>query len=91
VPAADEARQAVPAPSETEPLSEKETARVCKAFFASLTPEERRLFRLRFQKRMKHREIAARLGISEGAVKVRVFRLKEKAKAQIRRWAEKDP
>ena len=76
------------APQEGEDLPE-EAITACKdAFLSSLSEEEALLFRLRFVKRMKIKAVAKKMGISEGNVRVRVFRLKQKARRYVRDWAD---
>ena len=52
-----------------------------KKFLLSLNSTERELYRLRFEEERSIKDISAALGISEGNVKIRIFRLKQKAKA----------
>lgn len=88
VPVDDEAVQALPAPEEPEELPEAVLLQCKTAFLASLTEDESMLFRLRFVRRMKLKAIARKMGVSEGNVKVRIFRLKRKAKQYVEDWSE---
>ncbi len=45
-----------------------------------LSPQERELLRLRFSEQMSYREIGTRLGLTEGACRVRLFRAVEKCR-----------
>ena len=88
VPVDDEAVRALPAPEVPEELPEAVLLQCKTAFLASLTEDERTLFRLRFVRRMKLKAIAGKMGISEGNVKLRIFRLKRKAKKYVDEWSE---
>ena len=88
VPVDDEAVQALPAPEEPEEIPESVLLHCKTAFLASLTEDERTLFRLRFVKRMKLKAVARKMGVSEGNVKVRIFRLKRKAKQYVDDWSQ---
>ncbi len=88
VPVDEEAVQSLPAPEEPEEIPESVLLHCKTAFLASLTEDERTLFRLRFVKRMKLKTIAQKMGISEGNVKLRIFRLKRKAKKYVDDWSE---
>ena len=88
VPVDEEAVQSLPAPEEPEEIPESVLLHCKTAFLASLTEDERTLFRLRFVKRMKLKTIAQKMGISEGNVKLRIFRMKRKAKKYVNDWSE---
>ncbi len=88
VPVEDGSVQALPAPEEPEAVPETVLLQCKTAFLASLTEDERTLFRLRFVKRMKLKTIAGKMGVSEGNVKIRIFRLKRKAKQYVDDWSE---
>ncbi len=88
VPVDEEAVQSLPAPEEPEEIPESVLLQCKSTFLASLTEDERTLFRLRFVKRMKLKTIAQKMGISEGNVKLRIFRLKRKAKKYVDDWSE---
>ena len=88
VPVENETVQSLPAPEEPEALPEKVLLQCKNTFLASLSEEEQTLFRLRFVKRMKLKAIAGQMGISEGNVKQRIFRLKRKAKRFVDEWSE---
>lgn len=45
---------------------------------SQLTPQECELLTLRFERQLSYRELGARLGVSEGACRVKLFRLVEK-------------
>ncbi len=49
----------------------------------SLTPSERELLRLRFSEQLSYRELGARFGISEGACRVKLFRVIEKCRKEL--------
>ena len=77
--------QTLPVPEEPE-----EVLLQCKnVFLDSLSEEERILFRQRYVQRLKLKAIAKQMGISEGNVKIRIFRLKRKAKRFVDDWSEK--
>ena len=80
--------QSLAAPEEAEDLPEAAITACKDAFLSSLTEEEALLFRLRFVKRMKIKAVAKKMGLSEGNVRVRVFRLKQKARRYVRDWAD---
>lgn len=62
------------APDAPRPLSE--------VLPAALSDEERTLLLLRFEEQQSYREIGARLGISEGACRIKLFRVIEKCRKQ---------
>lgn len=84
----DEAVQSLPAPEEPEELPEEVLLQCKSVFLNTLSEDERTLFRLRFVKRMKLKTIAQKMGISEGNVKLRIFRMKRKAKKYVVDWSE---
>ena len=84
----DEAVQALPAPEEPEELPEEVLLQCKNVFLDSLSDDERTLFRLRYVRRMKLKTIAKKMGVSEGNVKIRIFRLKRKAKRFVADWSE---
>ena len=85
----DEAVQSLPAPEEPEELPEEVLLQCKHVFLESLSEDERTLFRLRYVKRLKLKAVAKQMGISEGNVKIRIFRLKRKAKRFVDDWSEK--
>ena len=48
----------------------------------SLTPHERELLHLRFSEQLSYRELGARFGISEGACRIKLFRIIEKCRKE---------
>ena len=54
------------------------------AMTAGLTPEDRRLIRLKYQDDLTQQEIANRLGIPEGNAKVRLHRARKKIERELR-------
>lgn len=88
VPVDEEAVQSLPAPEEPEEIPETILLQCKKTFLASLSEDEQTLFRLRYVKRMKLKTIAKKMGVSEGNVKIRIFRLKRKAKKYVDDWSE---
>ena len=80
--------RAIPAPEEPEAVPEEALLRCRDGFLSELNEEERLLYRLRFEKRMKIKKIAEKTGFSEGNVRVRIFRLKQKARRYVDDWAE---
>ena len=80
--------RSIPAPEEPEAVPEEALLRCREGFLSGLNEEERLLYRLRFEKRMKIKKIAEKTGLSEGNVRVRIFRLKQKAKRYVGDWAE---
>ena len=81
--------QSLPAPEEPEELPEEVLLQCKHVFLESLSEDERTLFRLRYVKRLKLKAVAKQMGISEGNVKIRIFRLKRKAKRFVDDWSEK--
>lgn len=81
--------QSLPAPEEPEELPEEVLLQCKNVFLESLSEDERTLFRLRYVKRLKLKAVAKQMGISEGNVKIRIFRLKRKAKRFVDDWSEK--
>ena len=80
--------QSLPAPEEPEELPEEVLLQCKNVFLESLSEDELTLFRLRYVKRLKMKAIAKKMGISEGNVKIRIFRLKRKAKRFVDDWSE---
>ena len=80
--------QSLPAPEEPEELPEEVLLQCKHVFLESLSEDERTLFRLRYGKRLKLKAIAKQMGISEGNVKIRIFRLKRKAIRFVDNWSE---
>lgn len=86
----EDAAQCLSAPEEPETLTEEAILRCKEDFAATLGEEELLLFRLRFEKRLRIRAIAKKMGISEGNVRQRIFRLKRRAKKFVAEWNEKN-
>ena len=80
--------QSIPAPQEPPELPEEVLLQCKSMFLDSLNEDERTLFRLRYTKRLTLKAIAKQMGISEGNVKIRIFRLKRKAKRFVEDWSE---
>ena len=73
-----------PAPSPEEALLQQERRDLFTHVMASLGDECRRLFALIVFDELSYREIAARLGATEGAIKVRALRCREKAVGELK-------
>ena len=79
----------LPAPDlPEEAFTEAELLAAKDDFMASLTENERTLFDLRFRQRKRLKKIAEETGVTENTVKQRVFRLKRKGAAFVKKWAE---
>jgi RNA polymerase sigma-70 factor, ECF subfamily len=81
--------EAAPEPAATQAspeaaLEQKERQQVLREVFASLGEDCRRLWALMIYEELPYAAIARRLGISEGNVKVRALRCREKARQQYR-------
>ena len=67
-----------------DPLDGKETDAVKQRILQMLTPAERELFEAVYEKRIKRKELAEQLNITENALNVRVYRMKAHIKEYIR-------
>ena len=67
-----------------EGISDAEIDRVKRKIMNALTPEERQLFEAIYEKRIKRRELSQQMGITENALNVRAYRLRN----HIRKLAE---
>lgn len=78
-------RRAVPLEDAGNIAAEEPPGRLDELLPPSLGAQERELLCLRFIEQMSYREIGARLGISEGACRVRLFRTVKKCRGE---WAQ---
>ena len=86
----EDAAKRLIAREEPEELTEETLLRCKEDFTATLSEDELLLFHLRFEKRMRIKAIARKMGISEGNVRQRIFRLKRRAKKYVAEWNEKN-
>ncbi len=67
-------------------LIERERLKMILRVWRHMLEDCRTLSRMLFRERLTYAEIAEILGITEGAVRVRVFRCKEQAKEILKKW-----
>ena len=79
----DEAYINLTAEEEMPALPEKVLLKYKKEFLSTLSDDELQLYKLRFIKRMKIKDIAVKTGKTEVNIKQKIFRLKRKAKKYI--------
>lgn len=80
----------VAAPEQGDPAVARERAAAVRAALARLPASQREVIYLRQYEQMTYAEIAAALGTSEGAVRLRAFRVYEKLREELAPLLEED-
>lgn len=70
--------------TENEPVEEEEIVKKKDEILNSLKPHERELYSYVYEEKLQYAQIAQKMGLSEKAVNVRSFRLKQKIKEMVK-------
>ena len=78
-------------PSPSEALESEELGRIIREAVRRLSPGQRRVFKLRYRRGLRIKEIAVRLNKSEGTIKTHLYHAHRRLRGMLLPYLENEP